>query len=170
MSQKTTLSFALIFLFMKIYCLSAASNSMYNVESFGAKSDGNTDCTKAFLSAWAAACSSTPSSTIYVPAGRFLIGSSAIFGGQSCKSSSITFRIDGTLVAPSNFNVIGHSGNWIKFERVTGVSVIGGTLDGQGTNLWACKNSGKNCPKGAIVSSYLLTLFFAILSIMSIQI
>jgi polygalacturonase len=124
---------------------------MYNVQSFGAKSDGKSDCTKAFLSAWAAACASTGPATIYAPPGRFLIGR-ALFGGQLGKSNAITIRIDGTLVAPYNFNVLGSSGNWLKFERVTGVSVYGGTLDGQGTGLWACKNSGKKCPKGAIVS------------------
>lgn len=153
---------SLVFLFSTLFFLSsspvaaaaAAANKKgtYNVQSFGAKSDGKSDCTKAFLSAWASACASTGPATIYVPPGRFLIGS-ALFGGQLCKSSSITIQIDGTLVAPSNFDVIGHSGNWIKFERVTGVSIIGGTLDGQGTSLWACKNSGKNCPKGATVSN-----------------
>lgn len=156
--QKNILS--LVFLFSTLFFLSSSSvaaaaankKGTYNVQSFGAKSDGKSDCTKAFLSAWASACASTGPATIYVPPGRFLIGS-ALFGGQLCKSSSITIQIDGTLVAPSNFDVIGRSGNWIKFERVTGVSIIGGTLDGQGTSLWACKNSGKNCPKGATVSN-----------------
>ncbi|CAI9762933.1 unnamed protein product [Fraxinus pennsylvanica] len=63
-------------------------------------------------------------------------------------------RIDGTLVAPSNYNMIGNSGTWIKFKRVTEVSVIGGTLDGQGANLWACKNSGRSCPKGSTTLAF----------------
>ncbi|CAI9777084.1 unnamed protein product [Fraxinus pennsylvanica] len=128
-------------------------NANYDVQSLGAKPDGKTDCTKAFLSAWASACASTQPATIYVPPGRYLLGA-ATFAGESCKTTAITIRIDGTLVAPSDFNVIGNSGNWIKFERVTGVSVIGGILDGQGTNLWACKNSGKNCPNGATTLAF----------------
>ncbi|XP_027119269.1 polygalacturonase isoform X2 [Coffea arabica] len=32
--------------------------------------------------------------------------------------------------------------------RVDGVSIRGGILDGQGTGLWGCKASGKNCPTG----------------------
>ncbi|KAG8369912.1 hypothetical protein BUALT_Bualt14G0062700 [Buddleja alternifolia] len=62
-------------------------------------------------------------------------------------------RIDGTLVAPSDYNVIAKSGSWLRFERVTGVSIYGGTLDAQGTKLWACKNSGKSCPKGARITA-----------------
>lgn len=126
---------------------------MYNVQSFGAKSNGKSDSTNAFQSAWAAACASVQPATIYVPPGRYLLGS-ATFWGQSCKNSAITIRIDGTLVATSDYNVYGRTGNWIKFERVTGLSIYGGTLDGQGTGLWDCKNSGKNCPKGATVCCY----------------
>ncbi|CAI9777080.1 unnamed protein product [Fraxinus pennsylvanica] len=103
--------------------------------------------------AWTSACASTQAATIYVPPGRFLLRT-ATFSGQSCKNQAINMRIDGTLVAPSNYNVIGNSGTWIKFERVTGVSVIGGTLDGRGANLWACKNSGKSCPNGATTLAF----------------
>lgn len=128
-----------------------AANPTYNVQSYGAKSDGKSDCTKAFLSAWGAACSTTAPATIYVPPGRYLLRN-AYFSGSLCKNNAITIRIDGTLVAPSDYNAIGNVGSWLKFERVTGVSIYGGTLDGQGTKLWACKNSGNNCPKGATVS------------------
>ena len=72
--------------------------------------------------------------------------------GKLCKNTAITIQIDGTLVAPNNYSVIGNSGTWLKFDKVTGVSIYGGTLDGKGAALWACKNSGHNCPKGATVS------------------
>ncbi|KAF7846752.1 hypothetical protein BT93_L3804 [Corymbia citriodora subsp. variegata] len=124
-----------------------AASVQYNVVSLGAKADGKTDSSKAFLSAWASACGSTSAATVYVPQGRFLVRS-ASFNGP-CKNSAITVRIDGTLVAPSDYNVNGNGGNWIVLMHVTGVSVIGGTLDGQGTGLWACKLSGKSCPTGA---------------------
>jgi len=131
-------------------CSSLVMGATYNVVNFGAKSDGKTDSTKAFLNAWAKACASTSSASVYVPQGRFLLRS-ATFSGQ-CHNQAITFTIDGTLVAPSDYRVIGNSGKWLQFEGVNGVSIRGGVLDGQGTALWNCKNSGKgNCPTGATV-------------------
>ncbi|KAK7362481.1 hypothetical protein VNO77_04596 [Canavalia gladiata] len=130
-----------------------AAAATYNVINFGAKSDGKTDSTKAFLNAWAKACASPNPASIYVPQGRFLLRS-ATFNGQ-CANSAITITIDGTLVAPSNYGVIGNVGNWLQFERVNGVSIRGGVLDGQGTALWNCKNSGKgNCPSGATTLAF----------------
>ncbi|KAJ0092561.1 hypothetical protein Patl1_26948 [Pistacia atlantica] len=130
----------------------SASSSSFNVVSFGAKADGKSDSTKAFLAAWAKACGSAAAATVYVPKGRFLLRS-AVFSGK-CKSSKITIRIDGTLVAPSDYNVIGKSGNWLFFQHVNGITINGGILDGQGTGLWACKNSGKSCPGGATSISF----------------
>ncbi|KAL7219480.1 hypothetical protein ACSBR2_012516 [Camellia fascicularis] len=111
----------------------------YNVVNLGAKPDGKIDSTKSFLSAWDAACASANPTTIYVPPGRYLLHK-AKFYGELCKNTPITIRIDGTLVAPSDYRAIGN---------VSGVSIFGGTLDGQGTGLWACKTSGKACPTGA---------------------
>ncbi|XP_060171403.1 polygalacturonase-like [Lycium barbarum] len=143
------LSLLAIFPLFLIYLsnLSLAANTIYNVQNYGAKSNGKTDSSNAFLSAWTAACASTSAATIYVPRGSYLIRN-AYFSGETCKSNAITIRIDGTLLAPSDYNVIGKSGNWIKFEKVTGVSIYGGTFDGQGAGLWACKTSGKKCPQG----------------------
>ncbi|KAH6809305.1 Pectin lyase-like superfamily protein [Perilla frutescens var. frutescens] len=132
---------------------SSAANPSYNVKKLGAKSNGKSDCAKAFLSAWSAACSAVQPALIYVPPGQYLLRN-AIFNGKLCKNTAITFRIDGTLIAPSNYSVIRNSGSWLKFERVTGVSIYGGTLDGQGASLWACKNSGKSCPKGATTLAF----------------
>ncbi|KAF6162336.1 hypothetical protein GIB67_008465 [Kingdonia uniflora] len=126
---------------------SVTANAAYNVMSFGARSDGNTDCTEAFLKAWSSACSSVSPSTIYVPKGRWLIKNAAVFRGL-CKSK-IVIQIDGTLVAPSDYRVLGSSGNWLLFIQVSGLSVFGGTIDGQGSGLWACRNAGKSCPEGA---------------------
>ncbi|KAJ0035868.1 hypothetical protein Pint_26398 [Pistacia integerrima] len=66
--------------------------------------------------------------------GRFLLGK-VEFKGQ-CNNNDIVIRLDGTLVAPSDYNVIGDDGNWLMFEHVNGVSINGGTLDGQGVGLW----------------------------------
>ncbi|XP_055805275.1 polygalacturonase-like [Solanum dulcamara] len=145
--------FSLFFLFIFNSSLAANTNNMYNVQNYGAKSNGKTDSSKAFLSAWAVACASTTPSTIYVPRGNYLIHN-AYFNGQTCKSKAITMRIDGTLLAPSDYNVIGNFENWIKFEKVNSVSIYGGTFDGQGSGLWNCKNSNKNCPKGTTALTF----------------
>lgn len=141
-----------ILLVVTFFYSSFAAKNYYNVQTFGAKSNGKSDCTKAFLNAWAAACAATKPATMYVPQGRYSLRG-VVFTGNLCKNTAITIRIDGTLVAPSDYNVIGNSGNWLKFYRVNGVSIRGGTLDGQGAALWACKNSGKSCPTGATVIS-----------------
>lgn len=133
----------LITLFFK-----ASNAGNYNVLSFGAKGNERTDSTVPFLKAWASACNSPTPSTIYVPKGRFLI-KGIVFKGP-CKNQ-ITFRIDGTVVAPSDYRALGNSDSWILFSKVNKVSVVGGTLDGKGASYWACKTSGKNCPVGAPV-------------------
>ncbi|KAK8280655.1 hypothetical protein V6Z11_D09G191900 [Gossypium hirsutum] len=119
----------------------------YNVLNYGAKPDDNFDSTQALVAAWTLACGSINPATIYVPPGRFLVRN-VVFRGQ-CKNNGIVFRIDGTLVAPSDYKVIGSTGNWLLFEHVNGVSIYGGIIDGQGTGLWTCKRSGKGCPSGA---------------------
>ncbi|XP_008227252.1 PREDICTED: polygalacturonase-like [Prunus mume] len=144
-NPRSLIVLSLAFVFMINSALATAVT--YNVASLGAKADGKTDSTKAFLSAWAKACASVKPVVIYVPAGRFLLRN-VVFRGP-CKNNAITFRIAGTLVAPSNYGVIGNAGNWIFFQQVTGVTISGGILDGQGTALWACKASGKSCPSGA---------------------
>nr|XP_043622653.1 polygalacturonase-like [Erigeron canadensis] len=126
-----------------------AGTATYNVTSFGAKGNGYTDCTKAFLGAWSAACSTTKSATIYVPTGNYLIATPITFAGERCYSSAITIRIYGTLVAPSNYDAIASSGDWIRFHRVNHVTISGGTLDARGGSLWSCKTSHKSCPEGA---------------------
>lgn len=151
-SKLSPLANTLVFLVTLYLATANAAAASYNVVSFGAKPDGRTDSTKAFLSAWNKACTSRNPAAIYVPQGRFLLGS-ATFQGKYCKGVSIT--IDGTLVAPSDYRVIGKSENWLLFENVDGVSIHGGVLDAQGKSLWNCKNSGHgNCPTGATVRTF----------------
>ncbi|XP_050236289.1 polygalacturonase-like [Mercurialis annua] len=143
---KTNIYSSLAFLII-VYASSLASASQYNVLSYGAKSDGKTDSTKPFISAWTQACGSSKPATVYVPSGKFYL-KNLVFQGP-CKNNAILFRIDGILVAPSDYRVIGNAGYWIYFKYVNGVTVSGGILDGQGSGLWACKGSGKKCPIGA---------------------
>ncbi|CAN1156190.1 unnamed protein product [Linum perenne] len=110
--------------------------AQYNITTYGAIPDGKTDSTNAFIAAWNEVCRSFSPSTIYVPTGRFSIKNLALQG--PC-NSSIMFLIDGTLIAPSDYTVIGNMGTWIMFHAIDDVTISGGTLDGQGTGLWSCK-------------------------------
>ncbi|KAJ0035773.1 hypothetical protein Pint_26296 [Pistacia integerrima] len=48
-----------------------------------------------------------------------------------------------------DYKVIGNADDWLVFEHVNGVSINGGTLDGQGAGLWTCIKTGERCPSGA---------------------
>ncbi|TXG71856.1 hypothetical protein EZV62_000435 [Acer yangbiense] len=143
--------FSYIFLLMIVVLLYQSSSSAlttYNVLSFGARGNGVTDSTQAFISAWSAACASTGPTRIYVPKGRYFLGSVAFNG--DCKSSEITLQIDGTLIAPADYHVLGQFKNWVSFDRVNRVSIIGGAFDAKGSALWTCKaGAATNCPEGA---------------------
>ncbi|CAN1302497.1 unnamed protein product [Linum perenne] len=121
--------------------------TQFNVVRFGAKPDGRTDSTNAFLAAWKQACGSRQRVILYVPRGRFLTRTMKFKG--PCRNRKIFFKIDGTLVAPSNMWTIGNNANWISFQYVNGVTISGGLLDGRGKALWTCKKSGWHCPSGA---------------------
>ncbi|CAI0470474.1 unnamed protein product [Linum tenue] len=144
MNNSALLSFLCLFALLH---QSLAASPQFNVIQFGAKPDGRTDSTSAFLAAWKQACSSTRGVTLYVPKGRFLTRS-MLFKGP-CRNSAIFIRIDGTLVAPSDIWAIGNNPNWIEFQYVNGVTISGGVLDGKGAPLWSCKLAGRKCPTGA---------------------
>lgn len=129
----------------------ANPGEVHDIVDYGARPQPRFDSSDSLLRAWAAACASTGSPTVSVPAGNFLVRQ-ATFAGP-CKSSKITVQIDGTLVAPSGYG----GEKWIVFDNVAGLSVYGGTIDGRGAALWACKAaSGRHCPDGATVRSDLM--------------
>ena len=140
------LTFSIMFLMNS----SSASRLSINVRRLGAKADGKTDVSKVLLRAWNSACGSSKEVRIYVPRGRYLIRSPIVFNGRRCKRSMF-MRIEGTIVASRDYNLIGSGETWIKFERINGLFISGGTVDAKGAALWDCKKSGKNCPIGATV-------------------
>ncbi|KAE8661019.1 Polygalacturonase [Hibiscus syriacus] len=127
MTTRPLLLLPLLLLFIKP---SFSAGMKLNVLSYGAKPDGSADSTKAFLAAWTQACASTAPASIYVPRGMFLLRN-VKFRGQ-CKNRAITIRINGTLVAPVDYRVIGNA----ECRQL------------------ACKNSGKSCPSGATSLSF----------------
>ncbi|XP_047339858.1 polygalacturonase-like [Impatiens glandulifera] len=138
------------------------------VKHFGAKPDGKTDSTNAFLAAWDSACDSIKPATIYIPPGVYFI-QRVQFYGQKCKRFNdsnnneyvgIVIRIDGVLLAPTDYNNVS-TGNWLKFERVNRLSIVGGILHGKGSGLWDCKtmaaagdNSSISCPVGVTTMGF----------------
>ncbi|KAJ0093685.1 hypothetical protein Patl1_25496 [Pistacia atlantica] len=93
------------------------ATTSYNVLRYGVKGNGVTDSIQAFINAWAAARGSTGSTSIYVPNGRYLLGSVAFKGvtgvwinggaldakGQAlwaCKAARI-HRLHGALPTPT---------------------------------------------------------------------
>ncbi|XP_057777791.1 polygalacturonase-like [Salvia miltiorrhiza] len=118
----------------------------YNVVSFGARGDGRTDSTAAFLRTWKAACSSATPASVSVPRGKYLLKS--IWFTGPCRSR-INFEMSGTIVAPDNYNIIGNSEFWILFYKVSRLTVVGGTVDAKGHAFWSCRLRNGRCPAGA---------------------
>ncbi|WMV59369.1 hypothetical protein MTR67_052754 [Solanum verrucosum] len=142
-TMKYTSVSCLLFFYLNILIPSCLA---YNVVSFGARGDGRTDSTSAFLRAWSSACHSTSQPNVYIPRGTYLVRTLNLNG--PCKRR-IEFRIDGTLVAPVNYNAIGNSEFWIMFYKVSGLNVYGGTINAKGHGYWSCRKGGGTCPQGA---------------------
>ncbi|CAN6448823.1 unnamed protein product [Victoria cruziana] len=138
----------LSFLIPSFLLHSAHGATVHNVLRYGAKADGATDNSAAFLKAWSAVCGEAgDAATMYVPSGYFFLHPTLFRG--ACKSKSIVVQIDGSLVASSDYKLYGAAGYWIKFKSVRGLTFQGGKLDAKGSALWECKAQKKNCPYGA---------------------
>ncbi|KAG6468045.1 hypothetical protein ZIOFF_072611 [Zingiber officinale] len=147
----------LISLFV-IFLLAAeilADEPTYNVVNFGAKGDGNTDDTQAFVNAWSSIChNSKGPSTLLIPAGNTFLLDRIVFQGPC--NYVVHVKVDGNLkrtneIWKEKFN------SWLLFIRINGLNIYGsGELDGQGTNWWSCKEKNQ-CPMEAANSLELLS-------------
>ncbi|ERM95160.1 hypothetical protein AMTR_s00009p00262400 [Amborella trichopoda] len=123
-----------------------SADIIIDVTDFGTKADGKSDDSHAFVKAWNSACNSEDSTTFQVPAGKYLLYPTT-FGGP-CKSSKITINLKGELIASPDINKV-KDGAWIRFEKVEGLEINGGVLDGKGALYWVCKEDDGDCPIGA---------------------
>ncbi|WZY83491.1 hypothetical protein YC2023_029875 [Brassica napus] len=117
-----------------------SSPRAFNVNSFGAKANGNDD-SQAFMKAWEAACSSKGTAYIVVPENRAYTLKPVKFSGP-CKSSMIVFKIYGKIEAWKNPSDYRERGFWIVFQTVDNLRVEGGgRVDGNGKIWWpkSCK-------------------------------
>ncbi|KMT15566.1 hypothetical protein BVRB_3g059170 [Beta vulgaris subsp. vulgaris] len=124
----------------------AKSNVAYNVVSFGARPDGRTDSTQAFRKAWASACLSVKPAILDVPWGRFVV--QPIFFSGPCRAS-VTLRMKGTIIGPSDYRVLARSSVWLMFYNVNGLVIHGGILDARGHSFWSCRRRFGYCYNGA---------------------
>jgi len=116
-----------------------ASAAVFSVDSYGAKGNGVSDDSQAFLAAWNAACTSSSDSIFLVPHGKTYLVKPISFSGP-CKTVDLTAQISGKIVAPADpckWNPKERS-VWLEFSKVQGLTIHGGgIIDGSGEKWWA---------------------------------
>ncbi|KAG9456647.1 hypothetical protein H6P81_001155 [Aristolochia fimbriata] len=140
MNFPATLRFLLCFCFFSFNGVNAET---FNVRSYGARGNGRTDDSKAFLQAWKLACMSTSrKADIYVPRANYLVGPLSFRG--PCKPASILFHMEGNLKGTTNLKKYDKD-VWVEFIWVNGLTLTGGgTFDGQGASSWPFNSCPKN--------------------------
>nr|GLL24207.1 exopolygalacturonase clone GBGA483-like [Ipomoea trifida] len=113
--------------------------AIFDVKKFGAKADGKTDDSKAFLGAWGAACKAAGANTITAD-GKYMAGLIKFQG--PCKGA-ITIEAHKMILTalPDPFAFKGHA--WVTFSSVHGLTISGGTFDGNGATAWKLPDCGK---------------------------
>nr|BAJ53238.1 JHL06P13.19 [Jatropha curcas] len=118
------------------------SKRVFFVGDFGAKGDGFSNDTKAFIDAWRMACSCPARTRIIIPAGFIFLVHPVDLAGP-CKSR-ITLIISGTITAPkdpAHWKGL-NPRKWLYFHGVNHLTIDGGgTINGMGRGWWArsCK-------------------------------
>ncbi|KAK2986007.1 hypothetical protein RJ640_002863 [Escallonia rubra] len=95
---------------------------------------------KAIVSAWREACASPNPSKVVIPAGTLMVGPVKFQG--PCKAPVIV-QAQGTLKAPTDLNKLKSQDGWIVLQNIDGLTLVGGTFDGQGSTAWAENNCAK---------------------------
>ncbi|KAL4195217.1 hypothetical protein AMTRI_Chr05g63520 [Amborella trichopoda] len=116
-------------------------SSDFNVLSYGAIGDGETDDSEAFLKTWNEACKFSSPSKMIIPVGRTFLLYPVTFSGP-CKSPLTTVSIMGNIVAPPSilpWKKSGKMGRWLHIRRVSGLHIYGhdyATIHGSGHTWW----------------------------------
>ncbi|XP_057414856.1 probable polygalacturonase At3g15720 isoform X3 [Lotus japonicus] len=119
-----------------------AGSSNFNIVNYGAKGDGQTDNSQAFVKAWNDLCAATQGApTLLIPKGKSFMLQPVSFKGP-CKTNNVNIELQGTLVAPKSVVAWkwanNNKGAWIDFSGINGLVIRGGgTFDGQGATWWA---------------------------------
>ncbi|KAL3513112.1 hypothetical protein ACH5RR_025829 [Cinchona calisaya] len=144
MASSSTFGIALVLI--PFWCAVNASTyfpvtKFFNVVNYGARSDGTTDNSQAFLRAWRDACKWKGKSRLLIPRGTYMLNSVTFIG--PC-NGEMTVLIRGTLKAPS-IPPLFFTNTWIVFRYIDNLTVKGGGyLDGQGASAWRYNDCFKN--------------------------
>eukprot|EP00253_Pinus_taeda_P022662 PITA_22662 len=115
--------------------------AVFSVDSYGAKGDGSSDDSQAFLAAWNATCAASSGSVFMVPEGKkYLVGPIILSG--PCKGDNLFAQISGSVVAPADPSTWNspYASGWLRFSTVQGLTIQGsGIIDGSGQKWWECK-------------------------------
>ncbi|CAJ1948722.1 unnamed protein product [Sphenostylis stenocarpa] len=117
--------------------------------TFGAKGDGETDDSQAFLRAWQSICGAQGKSTLVIPPNYvFLLFPFTLKG--PCQASSIQIQIRGKLVAPVKKAWVSYTSTWISMTNINGLTIdgSGGLIDGKGSSWWPCES----CQRPSVIN------------------
>eukprot|EP00257_Ricinus_communis_P022440 XP_015582168.1 polygalacturonase-like [Ricinus communis] len=110
-----------------------AYSTTFDIKQYGAKADGETDISKAILSAWKVACAAPGVSKVLIPKGTYALRKLDIMG--PCKGAMV-LQVEGILQAPVDANELRGDG-WVSFNHIDQFTMSGGgTFDGQGELTW----------------------------------
>ncbi|KAL5698012.1 hypothetical protein ACHQM5_029101 [Ranunculus cassubicifolius] len=134
--------------------LDSNTSNTFNVVSYGAVGDGNTDDSQAFLKAWDAMCKAKFSTAIFqIPTSKTFLLKPVSFQGP-CNSPSIEVSVLGNMVASDMSAWNKDKSIWIQFTDIHGLTIDGqGQVDGRGNAWWQCASKdGDNCPRPPALS------------------
>ncbi|RHN45254.1 putative polygalacturonase [Medicago truncatula] len=119
--------------------------NIYDVMQHGARGDGKSDDTNAFLKAWSSTCGAGGIlATLVIPKNKsFLVNNLVLTGG--CKATSIHIKLDGKIVAPAK-GALKDKSYWIRIQYINHLTIdggIGGSIEGYGSTWWQCKTCSR---------------------------
>ncbi|CAL0328036.1 unnamed protein product [Lupinus luteus] len=118
-----------------------------NVLDYGAKGDGQTDDSQAFLKAWEDVCNANDQDnpTLVIPNRNTFMLTPIKFKGP-CNPATIIVKVKGTIVAPNNIKGWQwpeddeKKDKWVQFSDISGLVIEGGgQIDAQGAPWWKYK-------------------------------
>ncbi|XP_014521688.1 probable polygalacturonase At3g15720 [Vigna radiata var. radiata] len=120
--------------------LCATECSTFDVVSYGATGNGQTDDTKAFAKAWKDVCGAThQTAKLVIPQNKIFMLQPLSLKGP-CNPATIEVRLEGTVIAPKSngdWKFLDEKKKWIEFSDISGLVIGGGGLiDGQGAAWW----------------------------------
>ncbi|KAL5976906.1 hypothetical protein ACLOJK_021242 [Asimina triloba] len=132
----------------------SSRHGFFTVMDYGARGDGQTDDSKAFMDTWKAACAATGPVRILIPQGTFLIGPVEFHG--PCKNAP-TVTMNGTVRAMPDLSKFEENQDWVQFGWLNKFTLTGrGTFDGRGATSWPFNK----CPTNTVCRLLPMSLKF----------